>query len=327
MAVPTGRRSQSGRQLGQEEGDAEGDRHGEDQRQHRGDQGAVDRDAGAEDLLHRVPFGRGAGSRGRRRGRPAGRRGTATTMMAPSRTSTSRPAARQAQREDRVAESTAGAAERRAMRRAPRHGRDRSPALAAGTSRRRRRWHGPAAAQRARPPRPACRPGLDLRRPGGADRVLHRGRAAGRSPAPWRVASPFAIGPVEELHHVRRARRVLRILRQQDEGGRDDRPALGAGLVDQVDGEVRRPPSRRCRPRPGSSPCVGFTNLPALLRNCAVVSLFWWRRRTRRSRWPPRVLLHRAGDAVIAAGARAGRPVDRGGGADLGLPLRATAER
>ncbi len=46
------------RQFGQVERDAECQRHREDQRQDRGDQRAVDRDGGAEHLLHRVPVGR-----------------------------------------------------------------------------------------------------------------------------------------------------------------------------------------------------------------------------------------------------------------------------
>ncbi len=47
------------RQLGQVEGDAEGQRYRQDQRQHGGDQRAIDRHAGTEYLLDRIPVGAG----------------------------------------------------------------------------------------------------------------------------------------------------------------------------------------------------------------------------------------------------------------------------
>ena len=100
-----------GRQFGQVEGDAERQRHREDHRQNRGDERAVNRNRGAEHLLHRVPVGRTRKPSPNCAEAPAGRRSAATGSGCQAA-----PARRRRRRQARAKIATADLRRRRRLR-------------------------------------------------------------------------------------------------------------------------------------------------------------------------------------------------------------------
>ncbi len=156
--------------------------------------------------------------------------------------------------------------------------------------------------------------------PGVAHVLLHAGR---QRHVLQRLGDAGAVveGPVEEPHHRGAARGVLRVHRQQHEGGRDDRPGALARGVEQVDGEVLRVvpvggggglgEAGQVRRDVGAGAVLQLHRGEAVLAGIGVLDVAD----------AALGVAHGGGDAVIALGAGADRPGDRGGGADLGLPV------